>query len=176
MVKTLHNLFLLFLFVINLDSFSQKTLQVFFMRFGTLKKIEVYNGEVLEYKLNGEHRYRRNKIVNLQDSFIVFSNDTIIKLDQLKAICVRKSNFLMRQFQKVFIAGGGLFFVLNTTNNLINERSPVLDQNAALIGAGLISTGFLIKQIGIRRIRITKHKQLKIIDLNFNNLSDKTEN
>jgi hypothetical protein len=159
--------------ITSLDCFSQKTLDILFTRFGALKKFEVYNGDVLEYKLKGEHRYRSNKITNLQDSFIVFSNDTIIKLDQLKAIRIRKNNVLISLLKGVFITGGAMFFFLNTTNNLINERSPIIDQNAALIGAGLITTGLLIKQIGIRRIRITKHKQLKIIDLNFNNLSDK---
>ncbi|MDP3556415.1 MAG: hypothetical protein Q8T03_03510 [Bacteroidota bacterium] len=166
---------MLFLVVITLDCFAQKTLQVLFTRFGTLKKFEIYNGDILEYKFKGEHKYRQNKITNLQDSFIVFSNDTIIKLDQLKAIRIRKNNFVVSLFQGVFITGGATFFFLNTTNNLINERSPIVDQNAALIGASLITTGFLIKQIGIRRIRITKHKQLKVIELNFNNLSNKSE-
>lgn len=146
-----------------------------YTRFGKLKTIEIYNGEVLEYKLKGDYSYRLNRIVNLQDSFIVFSNDTIIKLNQLKAICIRKSNFLMKQFQQVFILGGGLFFLFNTTNNFLNDRQPIIDQKAAFIGAGLITTGFLIKQIGIRRIRINHTKSLKIVNLDYQNLSEKKE-
>jgi len=146
-----------------------------YTRFGKLKTIEIYNGEVLEYKLKGDYNYRLNRIVNLQDSFIVFSNDTIIKLNQLKAICIRKSNFLMKQFQQVFILGGGLFFLFNTTNNFLNDRQPIIDQKAAFIGAGLITTGFLIKQIGIRRIRINHTKSLKIVNLDYQNLSEKKE-
>lgn len=173
MVKNQHTLILIFLILINFDCFSQKTLQITYSRFGSLKKFELFNGDVLEYKLKGQYSYRLNKIVNLQDSLIVFSNDTIIKLSQIKAICIRKSNFLMKQFQQVFMLGGGLFFTFNTTNNLLNARHPVIDQNAAFIGVGLISTGLLIKEIGIKRLRINKNKYLKIVDLSFNNLSEK---
>lgn len=173
MLKQLHKLILVFLVITTLDCFSQKTLEIYFTRFGKFKKFEVYNGDMLEYKLKGEYRYRRNKISNLQDSFIVFSNDSIIKLGQLKAICIRKSNFVVRLFQSAFITGGAFFFFLNTTNNIINERTPILDANAALIGGGLIATGALIKQIGVRHLRINEHKHLKIVDLSFNNLSEK---
>ncbi|MBA3683477.1 MAG: hypothetical protein H0W73_20270 [Bacteroidetes bacterium] len=76
-------------------------------------------------------------------------------------------------FQSAFITGGAFFFFLNTTNNLINERTPVISMNAALIGGGLMVTGVLIKQIGVRRLRINKNKYLKIVDLSFNNLSEK---
>ena len=175
MIKKAHTLILLFLITINFACFSQKTLKVMYTRFGKLKTVEIYNGEVLEYKLKGEHRYRLNKIVNLQDSFIVFSNDSVIKLNQIKAICSRKSNFLMKQFQQVFMLGGGLFFIFNTTNNLLNDRHPAIDQTAAIIGAGLVGTGFLIKQIGIKRIRINHNKSLKIVNLDYQHLSEKKE-
>ncbi len=175
MSKCLTKLLLVFIMLCNLTCFPQKTLEIYFTRFGKLKKFEVYNGDVLEYKLKGQTSYRRNKITNLQDSFIVFSNDSVIRLSQLKAVCIRHSNYVIRLFQSAFITGGAFFFFLNTTNNLINERTPVLDINAAFIGTGLITTGFLIKQIGVRRLRINEHKHLKIVDLSFNNLSEKTE-
>lgn len=139
------------------------------------KKFEVYNGDYLEYKLKGQYSYRRNKIVNLQDSFIVFSNDSIIKLSQIKAINIDKNNFVVKLFQRAFIVLGAGFFFLNTTNNIINERTPVVDVNGALIGGGLIVSGILIKQLSIKRIRINEQKHLKILDLNFNNLQQKPE-
>ncbi|MEO6304346.1 MAG: hypothetical protein ABIP51_14365 [Bacteroidia bacterium] len=175
MYKPVHILILFFVLAGNLNCFSQKTLEIVYTRFGKLKKYEIHNGEVLDYKLKGQLTYHRNKITNLQDSFIVFSNDTIIKLNELKAVCIHRSNFVIRLFQSAFITGGAFFFFLNTTNNLINSREPVIDPKAILIGAGLVTTGILIKQLGVKRIRINKHKQLKIVDLDFNNLSEKPE-
>jgi hypothetical protein len=175
MIIKLHIFALFFLLLSNSICFSQKTLQIVYSKYDNLKKYEVFNGDVLEYKLKGQHSYRLNKIVNMQDSMIVFSNDSVIKLNQIKAICIRKSNFVMRLFQSAYITGGGLFFFLNTTNNIINERNPILDPKAALIGASLITTGLLIKQIGVKRIRINHNKTLKIVDLSFQNLSEKKE-
>lgn len=148
-------------------------MEVLVTRFGKLKKYEVYVGDFLEYKLKGKYSYRRDKITNLQDSFIVFKNDSVIKLSQLKAVRLKKNHHLVRTLQTAFIGLGGGFIFLNTTNNLIAERSPALDPLAVLIGAGLIGTGIIIKQINIKRIRINDRNQLKIIDLNFNNLSEK---
>ncbi len=47
MLKSLHKLILVVLVVCDLDCFSQKTLEIYFTRFGKLKKFEVYNGDVL---------------------------------------------------------------------------------------------------------------------------------
>lgn len=175
MVKHFHRFILLVILLFNLNCFSQKVLEIYFTSFGKIKKFEVYNGDHLEYKLKGQHGYRRDKVVNLQDSFIVFSNDTMIKLNQLKAIRIQKNNTLVKTFQRAFIILGGGFFFLNTTNNIINERSPVIDVNGALIGGGLIITGILVKQLNIKRVRLKESKHLKILDLNFNNLSEKPE-
>lgn len=175
MVKNQHTLIFIVLILINFDCFSQKTLQITYSRFGSLKKFELFNGDVLEYKLKGQYSYRLNKIVNLQDSIIVFSNDSVIKLNQIKAICIRKSNFLLKQFQQVFLLGGGLFFSFNTINNILNERQPTIDPKAALISASLIGTGFIIKEIGVKRIRMNDNRSLKIVNLDYQNLSDKKE-
>jgi len=174
MLNYFHKLILLLLLLgYTADCFSQKTLEIYFTRFGKQKKFEVYNGDHLEYKLKGQHSYRRNKIVNLQDSFIVFSNDSVIKLNQLKAIKIDKNNFVVKLFQRAFIVFGAGFFFLNTTNNIINEREPVVDANSALIGGGLIISGILIKQLNIKRVRINEKNHLKILDLSFNNLPQK---
>ncbi|MBA2611353.1 MAG: hypothetical protein H0U95_05225 [Bacteroidetes bacterium] len=173
MAKKISILLLFFLFAGHSHCYSQKTLEILITRFGKLKKFEVHNGEFLEYKLKGQFSYHRNKITNLQDSLIVFSNDSVIKLEQLKAIRLKNNIHLVRTFQTAFIGLGAGFFFLNTTNNLINDRSPAIDPLAVMIGAGLIGTGLLIKQIGIKRIRINGRKHLKIIDLNLNNLSEK---
>lgn len=157
------------------ECFSQKTLEVLVTRYGKFKKYEVYTGDFLEYKLNGRYSYRRAKITNLQDSFIVFKNDSVIKLAQIKAVRIKKNVHLARTFQIALTGLGGGFIFLNTTNNLINERSPAVDPLAVLIGGSLIGAGILIKQINIKRIRMNDRNHLKIVDLNFNNLSEKPE-
>lgn len=175
MGKKLQIFILLLVLSSSFACFSQQSLKIVFTRFGMVKRYDIHSGDILEYKLKGQHFYHKNKIVNMQDSFIVFSNSDAIELNQLKVIRLNKSNYVARMFRKFFIRGGAIFFVLNTVNNGINSVSPAVDSKAALIAGGLITTGLLIREIGFRRIPINKRKYLKIVDVSFNNLTEKPE-
>lgn len=151
-------------------SFSQKILEVDITRFNHLKTIQLSNGSYLEYKLKGEHRYKINKMVNMKDSAIIFSNDSSIKLSDIKCIKMRKANHLYKLFGNFFCAGGILFVGLDTFNNFTNGTTPYVNQTAVIAGAGLIALGLIIKQLSIKRIRINKHKSLRILETNYQNL------
>ena len=175
MAKKIYTFFLFLSLTANVDCFSQKTLKIVFTRFGQVKRYDIHVDEMLEYKLKGQFFYHQNKIVNLEDSFIVFSNDEAVELNQLKVVRVNRGNYVITKFRKFFIRGGLIFFVLNTFNNNYNHIQPVIDEKAALIATGLIGTGLILREMGLKRIRITKRKYLKIVDLGFNNLSGKPE-
>lgn len=150
---------------------SQKILEIDIVRFNKLKTIQLFNNSLLEYKLKGEYHYRINKITNLSDSSILFSNDSIIRLSQLKAIKLRNGNRLYHLFSNFFYTGGVLFVGLDTFNNAINGETPVVKPLAVYVSAGLIATGFIIKQLSIKRIRINKRKTLRILEADYQNLS-----
>ncbi len=175
MAGQIYTLILFFLLAGNTRCFSQKTLEIIFTRFGQLKRYDIHIGDKLDYKLKGQHFYHQNKIVNLEDSFIVFLNDDVIELDQLKMIRINRGNYVVTKFRKFFIRGGLLFFALNTFNNNYNHIQPVVDEKAALIAGAIVGTGLIIREIGMKRIRITKRKYLKIVNLSFDNLSEKPE-
>jgi hypothetical protein len=158
--------------VFRLNSQSS-SLQITFERYGKLKRFEVFTYETLEYKLKGDLFYRKNKIVNMRDSFIVFSNDSVLRLDQIKAIRLTKNIAEVKQLQRFFIALGIAFFSLNTVNNIITDSPPLIDGVAASVSAGLFTFSFLIKQLEIKRIRITKNKTLKVVSINYQNLNEK---
>ena len=65
------------------------------------------------------------------------------------------------------------FLPLNTLNNLITETSPVYNEKAAYISAALITTGLIIRELGFKRIKITKNTELKVLSINFQNLNSK---
>lgn len=150
---------------------SQKILEIDIVRFNKLKTIQLYNNSLLEYKLKGGHHYRINKITDLRDSSILFSNDSVVSLSQIKAIKVRNGNHLYPLFSGFFYTGGVLFVGLDTFNNAINGESPVVKPLAVYVSAGLIATGFIIKQLSIKRIRMNKRKTLRILEADYQNLS-----
>ena len=164
------NLFSALIVVCTLHSQSS-CLRVSFERFGNPKTYEIFTYEILHYKMKGDVFYRKNKIVNMRDSIIVFDNDSILHLNEIKAILLNKNIAEVRMLRTFFYATGIAFFTLNTVNNALIGTEPVLDGVAASISAGLIGTGFLIKQLEIRRIKMGKGKTLKVIPISYQNLS-----
>jgi len=149
-------------------------LRVTYTHFGSTKVFEVMNLERLEYKLKGESRFRKDKITSMKDGIITFENYTEIKLSQIKALRLKTHNHLAISFQTLFLIGGVGFITLNTINNGITDTSPLFNEKAAYISAGLLATGLLIREMGIKRIRITEKKSLKILNIDFQHMNDST--
>ena len=165
-----YSLSILFCLGLNL-SFSQKILEIDITRFNHFKSIQLYNDSYIEYKLKGEHKYRINKMVNMKDSLIIFDNDSSIILSEIKKIKLRDANHLYSLFSGFFYTGGVLFVSLDTFNNIINNETPYVKQTAVIASAGLITLGFIIKQLSIKRIKINKHKSLRILETDYQNLN-----
>ncbi len=151
--------------------FAQKILEIDIIRFNHFKPIQLHNGSYIEYKLKGEFKYRVNKMVNMKDSLIVFDNDSSISLSEIKAIKLRDVNHLYRLFSRFFYTGGVMFVGLDSFNNFINKDNPLVNQTAVVASASLITVGFIIKQLSIKRVRINSRKSLRIIDTNYQNLN-----
>lgn len=152
---------------------AQKSLQIIRSTFGAVKKYEVYVNEDLEYKLKGHLFYHSNKIANLQDSSIVFENDSVIKLSKIKAIRIHKGGHLGKTFQEAFFIAGIGFIALNTTNNAINDSSPLIDNKAVYISGALVGTSILMRVLLTRHIRINKTVTLRINDIDYSKMNEK---
>jgi hypothetical protein len=164
---------LLFILLCSSSSHAQTRLRISYDRFGKTHLYEVFKNELFEYKLKGEAFYTSKVIIHMQDSIIVFEDNSVIKLSQLKAIRLRMHNHLVSTFQAAFLIAGIGFVSLNTVNNIILNESPVIDEKAAWISAALVTTSFLIRELGIKRILINTKKTLKIVSVDYHNLNTK---
>lgn len=153
--------------------FSQKILEIDITRANNFKSIQLFNNDYLEYKLKDDHKYRIGKIVNLKDSLVIFDNDSVIKLSQIKVIKLRDANFMYQLFSSFFYTGAILFVGLDTFNNIINSQTPCFNQTAVIVSVALVASGYLIKQLSIKRIRFNNRKTLRIIDANYQKLNSK---
>jgi hypothetical protein len=150
-----------------INCLSQKTLQINKFRFNNFKKIELFNSDILEYKLIGEHHYRKNKIADLRDSMIIFTNDSIIGLSQIKSIKVRRHARLIKVLTTMLVYSGVGLILIDTFNNAINDDTPIVKEKIATISGSLVLSGLITSQLAIKRIKINKRNTLKIIDLDF---------
>jgi hypothetical protein len=164
---------ILVLMTLSITAFSQKSLQITFTRFGKLKKYEIPLGQSLEYKLKGQHTFHKNRITNLQDSLIVLSHDSVLTLSQIKKIRIRHHNYHNKLFRTIFTLGAVGYPLLNIVNNALNSNSPLLDQKAMIVSASFLSALLITREMGITRLRITKNKTLKVVDVDYNKLNAK---
>jgi hypothetical protein len=152
--------------------FPQTFLRIATNFIGSTKIYDLHINEQFLYKLKGEHTFTKDRIISMSDSTLVF-NTGEINLSDIKAVRLTTNNHLIAPFKFVFFAAGIGFLPLNTLNNLITETSPVYNEKAAYISAALFTTGLIIRELGFKRIKITKNTELKVLSLNFQNLNSK---
>ena len=110
-------------------------------------------------------------MVNINDSMIVFKNDSTIFISQIKVIKLRNASVLAKLFRSFFFIGGSGFIILDTFNNIINSQAKIVDERALIASASLISAGLIVKQLAIKRVHVSKNKSLRVLDINFQNLN-----
>lgn len=170
LIKYLAVLFTLLFFTGTI--YAQKTLQILKIKPGSFKKYELFCGSKLVYKLKGDHFYRHQTIANMNDSIILFENDSLIQLSELKVIKLKVGNHLMGTFAEGCLKGAVLWPALNFANNIILESAFQLDPRALYISSGF-ALGFIIfKELSVKRIRMNKNVTLKVLDLNFQKLNE----
>ena len=152
----------------SLKSKAQKTLEITKEKHGKTKVYEVAVGDMIGYKLKGSLFYKKAKIANLQDSMIVFDNDSVIWFSQLKSIRYKKNLHLLGLTGKVLFAGV-LILPLTTFNNIILDNKPVFNEKMAFISAGCLAAGFILYEIDIRRVKIAG-KKLRVVEHTYENL------
>lgn len=156
------------LFCVNLTlGFSQKILEInYHSLFGKEKTFQFFNNSSLDYKLKGDLLYKTHKLVNMNDSLLIFKNDVTVKISDLKAIKIRGARISHWLF-----TSGILFFVIDTGNNLANGQAKIVNEQAVLASSILIAAGVIIKRIQDKHVYIRKNVSIRILDTNYQNLN-----
>lgn len=149
------------------NSFSQKTLDMtYFSVFGKEKNFQFFNNNEFSYRLKGELLYRTHKLTNMQDSFLVFDNEEIVKLSQIRSIRIKGI-----KLHKWFYAAGLWFTGLDIAHNLVVSETPIIKGRALMISGIIIGAGTILKYFQDKHVRITKNTVLRIIDSDFQDLN-----
>lgn len=156
------------LFCVNLTlGFSQKILEInYHSLFGKEKTFQFFNNSSLDYKLKGDLFYKTHKLVNMNDSLLIFKNDITVKISDLKAIKIRGARISHWLF-----TAGILFFIIDTGNNLANGNAKIVNEQAVLASSILIVAGVIIKRIQDKHVYIRKNVCIRILDTNYQNLN-----
>lgn len=144
--------------------YSQKTLDLHYTSvFGKEKSFQFFNNSRLSYKLKGHVFYRRHKLVNMTDSLLVFDNDDVVKLSEIKAVKI-KGALISPYF---FVAGA--LFAVDAGHGLIG-RQQVAGEQALIVLGSCVAGGLIVNYFQAKHIRIKKNSVFRIIDMDYRNL------
>lgn len=147
--------------------YAQKILELnYHSLFGKEKTFQFFNNSKLDYKLKGDLFYRTHKLVNMNDSLLIFDNDLSIKLSELKSIKIRGTNISHWLF-----TAGILFFIIDTGNNIVNGHTTIVNDQTVLVSTICVLSGIIVKRLQDKHVYIRKNVTIRILDTDYQNLN-----
>jgi hypothetical protein len=147
--------------------FSQKTLDLhYYSLFGKEKNFQFFLNSNFSYRLKGRAVYETHKLVNMQDSLLVFDNDSVVLLSQIKAVKIKGMNI-----SPYFFSAGVLLFLSDIGYNIAYNKPHIVNERTVLVSAACIAGGIVMSCIQNKHIRIRKSTTLRIIEADYRNLS-----
>lgn len=132
------------------------------------KRIKYYIGDEITFKLKDSNKKKTGKIVSFGDSLFQLEDKSFVNIGNIKSIHRNNANFVTNGLGRFCLIFGPGFLGLDTFNNLINKRKPIINDMAVKEGAAFVGGGLILKNIMKRRYNIGKRKSIKIVDLSLN--------
>lgn len=148
---------------------AQKILDIHYSGlFNKNKTFQIFNNSELTYKLKGQHKFKTNKLVNIKDSTLLFDNDSVIYLNQIKSIRINRV-----MLSPLFFGAGTLFLLLDTFHNVAFDRPQIVNNQALVIASIFYAGGIIMRFVQYKYIRIKHNTVLRTIDANYQNMNSK---
>ena len=148
-------------------SFSQKVLDMdYFSIFGKEKTFQFFINNDLSYRLKGHLLGKTKKIANMNDSLLIFSDESIIKISKIKGVKIKGGNFSQ------YIFGSALLFpVLDIANNVAFDRRPIVNERALKVGGVFLAVALVVNYIQDKHIHVRKNTTFRVIDPDYEHLN-----
>lgn len=150
------------LFIILTSSFAQKFLLVENQK--SFKNFKLYPGDEVTFSIPSEERRISDIILDLSDNSIIFDLTGEVQFTEITAIY--RVNYVVKILQPFTLLAGAAYFGLDSFNRLINNDSPVILAETAIISAGLVAFSFALTPFRQRKVNTAGKWQLRTIDLN----------
>jgi hypothetical protein len=148
------------LFLVSTGLFAQKILLVENQH--SFKNYKYYPGDEITYKLVEEEDRNHDIISDMTDSSIVFEMMGEVRLEEITAIF--RDNFVVKILQPFTLLAGVAYFGLDSFNRLINNDSPVILAETAIISAGLVAFSFALTPFRQRKLNTSGKWQLRTLN------------
>ncbi len=149
----------LILFYLTGFSFAQEFLVL--EKMGTKKRIEYHIEDQMVFRIQGEEIFRKDKIVALFDSAIIFKSGPV-KLSEIEQIKPVVKGWMVVTGGTLVVAGVG-YFLIDQFNQLFMGNSLSIDQGVLRTSIILTVTGAGLILLSKRKVKIKKNWRLRYV-------------
>ena len=152
---------LLFFFILAIATYSQQYLIV--QKCGTVKNVKYEVNDKISFQtLKGEFHIE-GTITKIKDSTITI--DTFYEINLKNIATVFRLRSFLNGLSKIFFIRGGIVYVsIVGINGIINNDSPLIDEQTLIISASMVAIGFALKPFITKKFDVTGKWCLKVID------------
>ena len=102
----------------------------------------------------------------MADSLIIFSDETIIRIDKIKGIKIKGGDFSQYLF-----GAAALFPLLDIANNVAFDRRPIVNERALKVGGIILAAAIVVDYIQDKHIHIRKSTTFRVFDPDYEHLN-----
>jgi len=155
-------------FLLTGNLFAQNVLML--EKTGSNKRTFFKSGDEIRYKLENEDHFRRDYIVSLKDSSIVFHYNKI-DIDEIEVVDISKKDFIKVNLKKIgtlLQVSGGFYILLDQFNKtVVQGKEWEFEEDVWITGAVLVVAGTAIKFLHPRKFKVGRKYKLRIININY---------
>ena len=156
--------FIIFLILVStLITEAQNEIRLDYKSKNDMKSFSIKAGENIECKLKGQISYHILKVKEIKDTSLVLANDSSIFISKIKKVRLRFPNKKAKIISNLMVLGGLMLSVGDAVNNSFNENESIITPGVQGLAAGIIISGIVIRQIGVKRLKINRGATIKII-------------
>jgi hypothetical protein len=121
-------------------------------------------GDDFIFKLGNIESKIVDQLYDMTDSTLILSGFGEVRLDQI--VCIYRQNWLIKILRGLTLLGGVAYFGIDSFNRLINNDSPVILAETAIISAGMVAFSFALIPFHYRKINTSGKWSIRTLDLN----------
>lgn len=145
-------------------AFGQQYLVV--QKNGKVKNFKYQTGdEIMLQTKNGAFNLK-GEITQLSDSSLTINSYIEIKYSNIAKL-LRPRRYFTKLSKLFFIRGGIAYVTIVGINGIINNDSPMIDEQTLAISATMVAIGLIMKPFYIRKLDVTKKWHIKMINFDM---------
>ncbi len=154
-------IFILFFLMLCLSLYGQQYLVV--QKAGSIKNFKYEVGKDISIQTLKGDFIIEGDISKITDSTLFIDNLYEIEYSNIQRV-LRPRGFWKRLSILFFIQGGVAYTAIVGINGLINNDSPVIDEQTLIISAVMVATGLALSPFYTKKMNIGEKWQLKVLD------------